>query len=86
MPPQFVDSYLFAYYDTVAMPTHLREEYEQWKKMVRNRTRIYIGKTAKWKNLFLQIGYNKYFTLGYGFVEWLRLFFWDLAKFLRQKK
>lgn len=86
LPPQFDDSYLFAYYDTVAMPTHLREEYEQWKKMVRNRTRIYIGKTAKWKNLFLQIGYNKYFTHGYGFVEWLRLFFWDLAMFLRQKK
>ncbi|MEF2836292.1 MAG: glycosyltransferase [Oscillospiraceae bacterium] len=85
-PPQLDDTYLFAYYDRISILPELQSEYDQWKKMVINRAMLYTGCSAKWKHLIIQGYYNQYFGFGYGFVERLRLFFWDLAMFLRQKK
>lgn len=85
-PPTFDDRYVFEEYDPMSMPPHLRRQYEQWRVMTQDRAILYNSPTATWRHFFVQQIRNKFYVFGFSPMERLRLFFWELAIFLRRKK
>ena len=84
LPPEFDDETMIAYYDALEMPPKIREEYERWKGMSRNRKYLYAPGPGKWKYFLRERKYNRYLSFGYAPVELLRLRAWDLAVLLKR--